>query len=304
MAGETPTPVAPAAPAAPSPAPAAIPAAPVAAAPLAPSPAAPAAPESPAVMPVTAEPPQASSAAPAASSPPAAEVSPPAPAAGEAPPKVPSGTAAPQPTPSLLGDAKSAAEPAKPAEAKPAEGDAKPAAAPGTAPPEPLKYEAFTLPEGVQLDTERVAKFTDIMGRHQVPQEAVQQLVDMVVQNRQADAQAQAQRWSELNDGWKQAAKADPELGGNRWNTTISKCGAVLEQYGHVFGRDKETTLRDMLGVTGMGNHPEMVRFINWAAGHLTERSRPVPAVTPKAPQPMGRAQTRYRNSTLMNGAA
>ena len=241
-----------------------------------------------------------------------------APAAPSLQPETPA--PATQPAPSLLSTA-------KPAEADQPTGqppEAEAAQPPGEAPPaEPLPlptYEAFALPEGVQLDQERQSAFTAILGEtenkivstpaeaHALVQEMGQRLVNLYLEEAQATservAQQQQQVWSQTREQWVSEFKDDPEIGGNRRDTTLARCGAMVELYGRSVGPQQEQALRDAMTLTGAGDHPELLRFINWAAGYAVENSRMVAAPAMPQPIPMSRAQRMYRNSIPMNGAA
>jgi hypothetical protein len=249
-----------------------------------------------------------------------------APSVSPAAPSLPTETAAPetpvapQPAPSLLSTA-------KPAEADQPTGqppEAEAAQPPGEAPPaEPLPlptYEAFALPEGVQLDQERQSAFTAILGEteqkivtspaeaHALVQEMGQKLVNLYLDEAKANserlAQQQQQVWSQTREQWVSEFKDDPEIGGNRRDTTLARCGAMVELYGRTVGPAQEQALRDAMTLTGAGDHPELLRFINWAAGYAVENSRMVAAPAMPQPIPMSRAQRMYRNSIPMNGAA
>lgn len=197
---------------------------------------------------------------------------------------------------SLLGDQiqKPAEKPVEqPAEVKPAE----------PVKVEAIKYEAFKLPDGITLPEADLGKYTAILGEHQVPQAAAQQLVDLYVAERQREIQAQHDTWLRTREGWVNEFKADGEIGGNRQDTTLKRVGAVMEQYAQAVGVERADKLKQVLGFTGAGDNPEMVRFVNWAAGFTVERSRAVAATVPKAPLPTSRAQRRYANPAFSTGA-
>ena len=227
-------------------------------------------------------------------------------------------TPAAQPAPSLLSATKPAE--ADPATGQPPAAEVAPAEA---APAEPLplpSYEPFSLPEGVALDQERQSVFTAILGEtenkivtspaeaHALVQEMGQKLVNLYLEEAQANserlAQHQQQVWTQTREQWVSEFKDDPEIGGNRRDTTLASCGAMVELYGRQVGAQQEQALRDAMTLTGAGDHPELLRFINWAAGFAVERPRMVAASPAQQTVPLTRAQRLYRNSVPMNGAA
>jgi hypothetical protein len=223
---------------------------------------------------------------------PAASSSEPAPAAPEAPAE-PAPPVEPALKTSLLSETDK-----PPVDGTPDEPEAKPEAAPELP---PITYEAFKLPDGVKFDDAEVGKYTTILGKYQVPQEAAQQLMDLYVQEHQRSQTLNQETWNRTRENWINAFKSDDEIGGNRVNTTLGRCRAVIDRYAGVAGPERAQTLRDVFSATGAGDHPEVIRFINWIAGRTTEQARVVPATVPKAPQPGSRATRRYQNT---NGAA
>lgn len=152
----------------------------------------------------------------------------------------------------------------------------------------PVKYEPFKLPEGFQVDEKDMGELTGILGEAKVPQEAGQKLVDLYVREMEKIATTQQASWQKTLDDWKNDVLADPELGGNRLQTVLKRCGSVLEQFG-------TPELRKMLEVSGMGNNIEMVRFVNKVAEFVGE-PKPVPAQKPVPNVKPSRAQRRYGN--------
>lgn len=230
--------------------------------------------------------------------------------------------AAVEPPPSVLSEAKpKAPEPAKVAEAPKAEvkeGEKPAEEAKATDAPLPLpKYGALKLPEGVKLEDAKVAAFDEMLGKFQNATKADQpameafrqELTDFYVKQQTEIAQRQqalqSETWNRVREVWKDKFRKDPEIGGNRHDTTVQQCGAMLERYANVVGADRAAELRVAFRLTGMGDHPEMIRFVNWASQFTTERSRPVAATVPTSPsRPQTRGARRYAGSAPSNGAA
>jgi hypothetical protein len=210
----------------------------------------------------------------------------------------------------------SGAEPEAPAAAVEPEAEAPKEAEPEAPPPEPLAppvYEPFTLPEGVQLTEEKLGAFTGLLGEfenkvitdptaaHAAAQEFGQKVLDLYVSESQAAAAAyakqQQENWTALNEQWTSDFRADPQLGGNRVNTSLQRMGALMDLYGQHAGADRLQGVRDAFTLTGAGNHPEVLRFAHWMASRLTETPRIVQPA-PRPPNvPRSKAQSLYRNS-------
>ncbi|HAP2672845.1 peptidase [Escherichia coli] len=116
----------------------------------------------------------------------------------------------------------------------------------------PEAYE-FKAAEGVELDTEALKDFEPVARELNLTNEQAQKLVDAYpkilagVQQRQADA------WQKQTEDWAEAVKADKEIGGDKLESNLSAAQRALDQFG-------TPELKEYLNVTGMGNHPELVK--------------------------------------------
>lgn len=177
-------------------------------------------------------------------------------------------------------------------------------------PPAPVKYEAFKVPEGVKLDDERIGKFSEIAGAAQVPQDVAQSLVDLHVsemqrfaeETKRAVEQNQIDIWNRLNDTWKTDTRNDPQIGGARLETALSRGKALVEEYG---GSPEQ--VRELLAHTrhnGMGNFPGFLRFLDNVAEALNVYEDLAPGPNAGAPKPQRSAGNRgwYDKSNMGGG--
>jgi hypothetical protein len=259
-------------------------------------------PESSAVAPaaaVTTAEPAPTVAASAAPAPAPAEPTPEPADAGAAAPAAPA-VEAPAAPPVLSPLAQAAAELPKD-EPKPAEPEkaAEPVAEPAA---EPLTYE-FTLPEGVQVDQEAMTAFTGFLGEHKLPAEQGQRLIDLhIAEIARVQAQAaehQQATFDRTREDWREQFRNDPEMGGNRQQTTIN---AALGFMRHYASDDAHFQQLIQAGeVTGWNDHPAFIRLMANAAKGLASLYRepaPVVAMT-AAPQAGGpRYSRRYNTGT------
>lgn len=213
----------------------------------------------------------------------------------------PDAAAAPESPPSLLDKA---AE--KPAPTEPPK-DGKDAPVDAKAPvPEPtaVTYQPLTLPEGVTLDQERLGQFDTLLGKHQVSPELRQELANMHVAETQAIAdrlsQAQRDTYTRFREQKVAQFEADPELGGNRRDTSLASAISVVDRWGGTPEQRRE--LLNDLKLTGMGDFPSLIRLLNnvdRAMERFTDEGGAVPA-NPAKGETRTRAQRRYGS----NGAA
>ena len=176
-----------------------------------------------------------------------------------------------------------------------------------TAPPP--KYDSWTLPEGVTLDEAKIGEFTSILSLletegkadHTVLQREGQKLVDFhlnEVKRVQEDTvtgltKIYQDAWDKQKNDWKEAFLNDPEIGGNRFQTTIDSASTFIRTHGGTPEQQKE--FRQLMDTSGLGNHPAMIRMLA-AAGKAMSEGRPVAATKPVS-QPKSKTQTMYGKS-------
>jgi hypothetical protein len=183
-----------------------------------------------------------------------------APAGGAtaAAPAVAAAPAAPTPAPdpgltppeSLLND------PVEPKLEEPKPGD-KPAE-----PEVPIEYQAFTLPEGVELNAEKLGEFTKIAADAKLPQEVAQKIVDLYSSELKTLSEAPMRAWTELQTKWRDETKNDPEIGGANFDKNLAMTKAGLK---NLLGEGADKFF-EALNVTGAGNNPEIIRGLFKAA--------------------------------------
>jgi hypothetical protein len=213
---------------------------------------------------------------------------------------------APEPAPAPVPEVKT---PDPAADPKPADAPVADPAAPPEAPVATPAYE-FKLPDDVQAAPEQLAKLNDLIGGleidakldHGKAQEFGQKALDYHLSELQRVATEIDQQgrtaWNEMREGWRNTFKSDPELGGNRQQTTLAACTRIIDQFGG--NEAQRAELRTILGTTGAGDHPALIRLLANVGKALGE-GRPVPAVVPKSPVVPSRKERRYHAS---NGAA
>lgn len=105
------------------------------------------------------------------------------------------------------------------------------------------------MPEGVELDQASLDEFSKIVKDQALsPSERAQKLVDLAVK-RETD---RAEQFVKTVQGWADTVKADPELGKVENQAAARK---IVDDFG-------TPELKQLLESTGMGNHPELVRFV------------------------------------------
>jgi hypothetical protein len=166
------------------------------------------------------------------------------------------------------------AEGVKPAEQPKAEGS--PSAEPAPLP----TYERFTLPEGIQIDEKKLGEFTKDLGEFQVAnkveQTKVQEFAQKLVNRYIAESKETVDRlvksyeatWEKQKNDWKESFISDPELGGNRQETTATAVQNLVDEFGG--SKEQITELRKFMDL-GIGNNPNLIRLMKNAADTITD---------------------------------
>lgn len=134
--------------------------------------------------------------------------------------------------------------------------------------PEDGKY-TLTMPDGIEVDQGLLdalaPKFKDLGLTHK----QAQGLADEFIKHQQAQAEAHAGKpegqWSMAAyqyfkengtpDKWADNAKADKEIGGDKWDGTVATATRAVNALG-------TPELKAFLNASGGGNHPEVIRFM------------------------------------------
>lgn len=124
----------------------------------------------------------------------------------------------------------------------------------------PESYE-LTFSEGVTADADTITEATPVLKELGLSNDKAQKLVPLIEAH---TARALAARDAQIDTyiageraAWLETAKADPEIGGSKWDASISAAAKALDR----FGATKDSEFRALLETSGLGNHPEMVRM-------------------------------------------
>ena len=120
--------------------------------------------------------------------------------------------------------------------------------------PEDGKY-TLTMPEGVEVDTELLDAVSPEFKSLGLTTKQAQALTDKFVAIQTERAKKQGEGWSKTVEGWIGEAKADPDMGGAKWDATVKVAVKAVDTLG-------TPALKDYLTASGGGNHPELIRFM------------------------------------------
>ena len=125
----------------------------------------------------------------------------------------------------------------------------------------PEKYDEFKTPEGVSLDPVVIGKFSEVAKDLNLSQANAQKLLETMspVIAKQQLAQVEA-----LRAEWAESSKTDKEFGGANLNENIGAAKKALDAFA-------SPELRTLLDQSGLGNHPEVIRFMVRAGKAISE---------------------------------
>ncbi len=129
--------------------------------------------------------------------------------------------------------------------------------------PDKYEFNAKVADAPDELDPEVLTAFGEVAKELNLPQEAAQKVLDKVapvMQERQAKAAEQVRL------DWANESQSDKEFGGESLNDNLT----VAKQSLDAFGTD---ALKSLLQDTGLGNHPEIIRFMYRAGKAISEDS-------------------------------
>lgn len=137
----------------------------------------------------------------------------------------------------------------------------------------PDTYADFAMPEGVTVDSALLEQATPIFKELGLTQEQAQKLVDIQAEQVQAGSQGQVDAFNQMMTDWQTQSKNDSEFGGDKFEENVGIARAAIDKFG-------TPELKELLESHGVGNHPEMIRFMI-RVGKLTTEDVPGGSTAP-----------------------
>lgn len=147
-------------------------------------------------------------------------------------------------------------------------------------------YEAFKMPEGVEVDGAMMEKAQKVFSGLNLDQAGAQQLVDFY--NNEVGAmvkkasEAPYDLWRDTQKQWVDQVHDDKELGGPALDATKANAARAINA---LCSKEEAKALRDTLKFTGVTNNPEVLRFFARVGKRISEgqfAGGDMPAGTPK----------------------
>lgn len=184
---------------------------------------------------------------------------------------------------------------------KPAAGDDKNKNADADKVPADGKY-ALTMPDGVELDTDLADALGPEFKSLNLTNAQAQKLVDKYIEvqtKRATDSAGKPEtQWSAAAynyfkdngtpDTWADKAKADPEIGGGKWDASVASATRAIAALG-------DADLKNYLNASGGGNHPSLIRFMA-KVGSMIKEDNPANGGAEGAGKPVEAAHVLFPN--------
>lgn len=147
----------------------------------------------------------------------------------------------------------------------------------------PESYADFTLPEGVELESETLDGVKALAKELNLPQDKAQKVADLTA----AAWQRKQEAFTKAKEQWANDTKADKEIGGQALGENLGVAKKALD----AFGSDE---LKAVLNGSGLGNHPAVIKAFVKIGKAISEDK----FVTGKAPDnaPADPAKRMYPN--------
>lgn len=155
------------------------------------------------------------------------------------------------------------------AETKPAEGDAAAqeaaAKAAAEAATKPVEYD-LKLPEGL-VKGDLMDSLKEFAKEKGLTQDEAQKLADLGVKQAQGFVAQLAEAQKTQTAEWATATQTDKEIGGDKLPENLAAAKKALDSFGN-------PGFKKLLNESGLGNHPEIVRFMVKAGKAISEDGR------------------------------
>lgn len=124
----------------------------------------------------------------------------------------------------------------------------------------PESYE-FTVPEGIEIHEGAKEAYAEVAKELKLTQEQAQAAFEKLAAKGHANQVAQLEAMSK---GWAEKSTVDPEFGGEKLQENLVVAKKALDAFG-------TPELRALFNESGLGNHPEVIRFMYRAGKAVSE---------------------------------
>lgn len=155
--------------------------------------------------------------------------------------------------------------------------------------PEDGKYE-LAMPDGVEVDQELLDALSPKFAAKKLTRAEAQELADEFIKVQQKRGEGQVKAWGERVQKWADDAKADKDIGGDKWDTSVNDAKRAIAKLG-------TPALKEYLEASGGGNHPEIIRVLA-KAGAMIKEDNPASGGAGGSGKPVDAAHVLFPNDT------
>lgn len=136
--------------------------------------------------------------------------------------------------------------------------------------PDDVKFpEDLIVPEGVKEN------FLEVLNDQELtPAQRAEKLIELQT----GVAKQQQEAWTTMQQEWQAEVKADPEIGGAKFDQNLANVGKLVQEYG-------SDEFRSVMDMTGAGNNVHVIKFLSKIADQLSEGG-PVSGQAPASSEP------------------
>lgn len=142
----------------------------------------------------------------------------------------------------------------------------------------PDEYEDFAMPEGVEMAPEVTTDLKSLAKDLNLSQEQAQKVADLGAKLSTKWTEALEAKIEAQATAWKDAAKADKEIGGDKLNENLGLAKTALGKFG-------TPELQALLKASRLANNPEVIRLLSKVGRAISDDSRAVSGGAAPAPK-------------------
>lgn len=129
---------------------------------------------------------------------------------------------------------------------------------------------AYKAPEGATVDEAILGSFATLVNDDKLsPAERGTKMLELYQSAAQKVGESYTKAWTDTNEKWVNEVKADPEIGGAKFESTKTMISKAID----TLGPEQSKAFRQSLDITGVGNNPAFIRGMAKLAQALTEGS-------------------------------
>lgn len=131
--------------------------------------------------------------------------------------------------------------------------------------PVALTAEDISFPEGMEIPDELRDEFLNVVNDGELsPKDRAQALIDLQAKAAEQASEMASQQFADQQQQWQDEVRNDAEVGGAKFDATISGISRLVDQYG-------SDEFVQVMAATGAGNNIHVVRFFHQMAQKLNE---------------------------------